>query len=83
MENDDLDLLIEATELVVTTQFGSTAMLQQKLGATHAKAKRIMSLMESYGVVGHAEESKPREVRIPPGRLASTIDLLKRERGTQ
>lgn len=78
MSDKDLDILIEATELVVTTQFGSTSMLQNQLGLTHAKAGQVMDLMESFGVVGHAEESKTREVRISTADLASTIDRLKR-----
>ncbi|MGJ9425286.1 DNA translocase FtsK [Nesterenkonia halotolerans] len=79
--NNDLDILIQATELVVTTQFGSTSMLQRELGITHAKAKQITELMESYDVVGPAQESKTRDVRVSAGSLASTIDHLKFEDG--
>lgn len=61
---DDVDLVVEAAELVITTQFGSASMLQRKLRVGFVKARSLMEALERFGVVGPDRGTVSRDVVV-------------------
>jgi S-DNA-T family DNA segregation ATPase FtsK/SpoIIIE len=60
--DEDPKIVEEAIELVRSSGKCSTSMLQRHLKLGYGRAARVVDILESMGIVGPADGSKPREV---------------------
>jgi len=77
---DDDPLIWEAADIVVTSGMGSTSLLQRRLKVGYARAGRIMDMLESKGIVGQPDGSRPREVLVDIGELEALKQFEREER---
>lgn len=73
-EDIDDDLYEDAKQAVEEAGRASTSYLQRKLKIGYSRAARLMDVLESKGVIGAADGSKPREILSAAGRPADTTD---------
>jgi hypothetical protein len=75
---DFTDLVVQAAELVIVSQFGSPSMLQRKLRVGFADAGHIMEALEQFKIVGPSEGSQARDVLVPADELDAELAILRR-----
>lgn len=62
-DSNNRDPLFEdAAKLIVSAQMGSTSLIQRRMSLGYNRAGRLMDQLESAGIVGPSQGSKPREV---------------------
>ena len=56
------DRFEEAKDIVLSSKNASTTFLQRKMGVGYARAAKLIDALESAGIIGPANGSKPREI---------------------
>jgi S-DNA-T family DNA segregation ATPase FtsK/SpoIIIE len=57
-------MFMDAANLIVQSQMGSTSLIQRKLKLGYNRAGRLMDQLEEFGIVGASMGSKAREVKV-------------------
>ncbi|WP_060902742.1 DNA translocase FtsK [Streptomyces europaeiscabiei] len=82
---DGLDgaLVVDAAELIITSQFGSPSMVQRKLRIGFALVEQLMDVLEQRGIVGPADGGKAREVLVRADAADDVLHELRHDLGVE
>lgn len=81
-EEDVDELLADAIETVVRAEQASVSMLQRRFRIGYNRAARLVDMMESRGIIGPADGSRPRRVLMTLDELMGLDEKTEEGKGT-